>query len=222
MTFSAFFAIIWPISILRVWPLLNGQCNIFLFLASIIMSDEFNEELLLHRVQVKKDPDAFGALYDVYVKRIYRFVYFKVSSHEEAEDITADVFLKTWNYLQERKRQEIKSFGGLLYRIARNCIIDLYRSRAPGADWRIVEGEVEMGDGGRWYGAARDKIETEQILLCLKKLKQEYQEVITLRYVDELEIDEIAEITGKGKIAVRVTLHRALKKLRTMMKSDEK
>ena len=179
------------------------------------MSGTLNEKLLLYKLQTTKDPEMFGQLYDIYVKRIYRFVFFKVSSREEAEDLTADVFLKAWHYVTEHK--DIKSFSGLLYRIARNNIIDLYRSRAMQTE-SLPQGEQAeaIGDANKWYNDVVVKVENEQLLQSLKKLKQEYQEVVTLRYVDELEIDEIAEITGKGKIAVRVTLHRAINKLKEL------
>jgi RNA polymerase sigma factor (sigma-70 family) len=65
--------------------------------------------------------------------------------------------------------------------------------------------------------AIGEKIEIENIIAALKKLKQEYREVITLRYVDELDISEISEITGKGGVAIRVTLHRGLKKLKNLL-----
>ncbi len=196
------------------------KCNIFTYLSSIIMSGKLSEKLLLYRAQSKNDPEAYGKLYDEYVKRIYRFVYFKISNHEEAEDITSEVFLKGWNYLKDKK--EVKSFAGLLYRIARNLIIDHYRARAtkPQTTSTITSAEeaLEIGDRGAWTEKLQIKLESEDILQAIKKLKQEYQEVITLRYVDELGIDEIAESTGKGKIAVRVTLHRALKKLEEITK----
>ncbi len=178
------------------------------------MSTTFKEKVLLYRVQANKDPDAYAELYDQYVKRIYRFVFFKVGNHEDAEDITADVFLKSWNYLSEKK--EIKSFSGLLYRIARNCVIDLYRARANKPESFDPE-ETELSDGGKWIADFGNQVEAKRIIQSLKKLKQEYQEVLTLKYVDELEIDEIAEITGKGNIAVRVTIHRATKKLQEIL-----
>ena len=175
------------------------------------MSGKINKDLLLYKIQVEGDPEAFAELYDIYVKQIYRFVYFKVGTHEEAEDITSDVFLKAWNYLQEKK--EIRSFSGLLYRIARNCVIDLYRQRTAKPEAALSE-EIDVADGGSWFTNLHARMDAERVLKSLKKLKQEYQEVITLRYVDELEIDEIAEIVGKGSLTVRVTLHRALKKLK--------
>ena len=194
-----------------------ANCNIFSTLASTRMFKTINDKILLYQSQVKKDPEAFTKLYDQYVKRIYRFVFFKVSNHEEAEDITSEVFLKAWNYINENK--EVNNFSGLLYRIARNCVIDLYRARANKPESLNKDNEeLEIGDGGRWYADLSNKVEAEKILIALKKLKQEYQEVITLRYVDELEINEIAEITGKGGVAVRVTLHRAINKLKEILK----
>lgn len=181
------------------------------------MLSSISENILLYKLKAHKDPDAFAALYDIYAKRIYRFVYFKVSGREEAEDITSEVFLKAWNYISEEK--EVKSFSGLLYKIARNCIIDLYRSKAVRHENILLsslsEG-VDLGDAGREATKLNNKLEAQDLIKVIKKLKLEYQEVLTLRYVDELQIEEIAEITGKGNVAVRVTLHRALKKLKTL------
>ena len=175
-----------------------------------------SEKLLLYRLQSKHDPEAFAVLYDEYVKRIYRFVFFKVNNQTEAEDITSDVFLKAWNYIITNDAAEVKSFSGLLYRIARNCIIDLYRRKANQVETHINEDD-EIGDGGRWYSDLNKQIDNQKVIQAIKKLKQEYQEVVTLKYVDELSIDEIAEITGKGNVAVRVTLHRAIKKLKELV-----
>lgn len=184
------------------------------------MSKKLTEKILLYKLQVEKDPESYTALYDAYVKQIYRFVYFKVSSHEEAEDITSEVFLKAWHYTQEK--EPVKSFSGLLYRIARNAIIDLYRHKASKPETRLdITEEVKIGDGGKWYADVSDKLDAERVLEAIKKLKQEYQEVITFKYVDELEVGEISEILGKGNIAVRVTLHRALKKLKDILAQEE-
>lgn len=198
--------------------MLGGKCNTFNFLSSSIMSNVIKEKLLLYKIYTKKDTQAYAELYDLYVKRIYRFVFFKVGSHENAEDVTSEVFLKTWQYLigGSDAVSEVKSFSGLLYRIARNSIIDFYRARANKNETPLNE-DTDVSDSGRWYGELGNKLETEKIILTIKKLKQEYQEVLTLKYVDELEIKEIAEITGKGQIAVRVTMHRALKKLKEIL-----
>ena len=108
--------------------------------------------------------------------RIVRFLrktnlplrFFKVSNHEEAEDITADVFLKAWNFINEHK--EIKSFSGLLYRVARNCIIDVYRARASQPELLSKDevGAVEQSDGGRWYAGLSVQIENQKVVQGLK------------------------------------------------------
>jgi len=180
------------------------------------MKSTISKKILLYRVQTKKDPEAFTALYDIYIKKIYRFIYFKVSNHEEAEDISSEVFLQAWNYINEGNK--VESFSGLLYRVARNKIVDVYRIRAKEKNQSIDNlGDYELRDDTDLNEEVANKTEIKKILNSLHKLKQEYQEVITLKYIDELSTAEIGEITGKGKVAVRVTLHRALKKLKQII-----
>ncbi len=185
------------------------------------MSIKISEKILLFKLRTKEDPEAFAQLYDIYAKRIYSFVFFKVSNREEAEDITSEVFLKAWRYINEKK--DIESFSGLLYKLARNCVIDLYRTKATHkktiSSDEILEREMEDKEifAEDFTKEIGDKIEVQKITVALQKLKQEYREVVTLRYVDELEIGEIAAITGKGHIAIRVTLHRGLKKLKEIL-----
>jgi len=179
----------------------------------------FTEKKLVYRVRAHKDADAFGILYDRYVTKIYRFVYLKVSHKEEAEDIVSDVFLKTWNYLTDNTRDrtvEVASFSGLIYTIARTSIIDFYRARANRRECTIevLEGVADETD-------LKSEIATRQeidlILKSLKKMKREYQEVIVLKYIEELSTAEIAEILDKSQVSVRVTVHRAMKILKKII-----
>jgi len=174
------------------------------------------EKLLLYKVSTNKDPESFGLLYDLYVEKIYRFIYFKVGNKQEAEDITSEVFLKVWDHINQDK--ELKSFSGLLYRIARNAVIDLYRSRAREPYILNIEDAYGVADKkNNWFEQIDLKADVRLIAETLEKLKQEYKEVVTLRYIEELEIAEIAEIMDKKKVAVRVTLHRAIKKLKELL-----
>ena len=132
------------------------------------MTGKISEKILLYKVQTKKDPEAYAKLYDLYVKRIYRFVFFKVSSEVEAEDITSDVFLKAWNYLNANK--EVKSFSGLLYRMARNAVIDLYRAKSNSTEVTMAEGS-DYGDQGKWFLDTTTKLESNDFLETLKKFK---------------------------------------------------
>ena len=73
------------------------------------MSVSFKEQLLLIRLK-KKDKDAFAQLYDLYVTSIYRFIFFKVPTRQDAEDLTSETFLKIWNYLSDTD-DEIKNLN---------------------------------------------------------------------------------------------------------------
>ena len=173
------------------------------------------EKLLLLKIQDKKDPEAFAKLYDQYVEKVFRFVRFKVDNKEEAEDITSEVFLKVWSYLIENTEVKITSFAGLVYKTARNNVIDFYRARGQRKEVEL-DPEMPIGAEDKNYNVVANNQEVEQILRTIKKLKQEYQEMILLKYVDELTTSEIAEILGKSNMTVRVTLHRATKKLKEL------
>ena len=176
------------------------------------------EKLLLYKIITKRDTASYGLLYDNYVEKIYRFIYFKVQSREDAEDLTSEVFLKAWQYIINKTPTEIESVSGLLFSIARNSVIDLYRERAkkPLVSIEVVsevmaeEKEKESFD----Y-----KEEVAHMIGLIKKLKQDYQEVLLLKYVEELKITEIAKVLGKSSVNVRVLLHRAVKKLKELSKN---
>ncbi|MFH1192225.1 MAG: RNA polymerase sigma factor [bacterium] len=176
---------------------------------------KFKEKILLYKLSLK-DEKGFIEVYDLYVEKIYRFIFFKISNHEEAEDLTSEVFIKAWQYAQENK--EIKAIPSFLYAIARNKVIDLYRKRSKGKTVALDENIDTLKDGK--YDIARkidDDLGIEAISVFLNKLKAEYREALLLRYVDDFSIAEISKILGKKKGTVRVLIHRALEALREIM-----
>jgi len=185
------------------------------------MKKPLTEKWLLYKIVTKKDAEAFGILYNTYIERIYRFVYFKLGNREEAEDATNDIFLRTWNYLINNPQKQVQSLSGLLYSIARNTIIDIYRERAKKQLVHLEPEEMEkIQSEENLLEVIETSQETARIEKHLRSLKQEYQEVIILHYIEELTISEIAQMLGKKPLNVRVLLHRAVKKLKTL--SDEK
>lgn len=186
------------------------------------MSNPLQEKLLLYRVRAKKDPDAYGKIYDLYARRIYRFVYFKVSSEEEAQDLTADVFLKAWSFLLDEKGGEVRHLSALLYSIARNRVIDHYRSRSNRETILLAEGAEEMLADHRMDPKKVDAgIDARMLEKRLRSLKDEYREVLVMKHLDELETSEIARILGKTHGNVRVLLHRATEAMRDLVAADE-
>ncbi|RJR30876.1 RNA polymerase sigma factor [Candidatus Parcubacteria bacterium] len=178
-------------------------------------------KLLLARVQ-KGDPEAYADIYELYIDRIYRFIFFKVSNHEEAEDLAAEVFLKTWQYLIQPE-SKVNNLNALLYQTARNCVIDFYRQN----------NKRELLPGDETLSRIEDKrqqkllieieagIELEKIEKHISKLKDEYREILILKYLEELSNDEIAKVLEKSAGAVRVLSHRALKILKDIINASE-
>ena len=183
--------------------------------------DGIKEKYYVLQVQFRKDPDAFARLYDLYIERIFRFVRFKVSSQEEAEDISSDVFLKAWKFIKESD-VKIGNFKAFVYKIARNCVIDFYRNKSRAFE-RLPDDQEQLEmirDQKNLQEEVANKIEVAAIEKHLGKLKEEYREVIVLKHVEGFSFSEIAGILEKKSGAVRVLLHRAMKALKDIIDSQ--
>lgn len=177
------------------------------------------DKVLYSRIK-KKDREAFIQAYDFYADHIYRFIFFKINDKAEAQDLTSVVFLKTWNYVLGGNLKDYKTLKSLIYKIARNTIIDHYRTLASKtADQVSLEAsEIDLPDEKQNIaGRAEINSDMELIQTKLSQLKDEYREIIILRFIEGLSIGEVAEIVDKPKGNVRVISYRALKALRDLM-----
>ena len=160
------------------------------------------------------DSDAFAFFYDKYVKSIYRFVYIKVGNKQVAEDLTQDIFLKIWQHLVDKKN--VRSFQAFIFRIARNTVVDHYRSAKQELPLEYMPESVEIIE--ETVIVADKNIDANILLKEITKLKPEYQEVLMLRYIEDMSMDDIAHVMDKDKNNIRVTIHRALAKLKAITK----
>ncbi len=147
----------------------------------------------------------FGKLYDENVEKIYRFVSLKVSGEETARDIVSETFKKGWEAF--KKNPKMKNPRAYLYRIARNLVIDHYRTKKEHLSPEDVVLEDEKDDPKE---VAELNLEMENIKKALKNLKDEYQNVVIWRYMEEMEVSEIADLMDKSENSVRVQIHRAI------------
>lgn len=161
--------------------------------------------------------EAFGELYDRYHSQIYRFVFVKVSDRGVAEDVTHDVFLKAWKNIGAYRDQGFP-FSSWLYRIARNEIIDRYRTAHASIP-------IEAEDEDRW-GSDEDvegdidrTITLEHVMAAIRSLKDEYQDVIMVRFVEERSVRETAAILDRSEGAVKLLQHRAMRALKKKLQS---
>lgn len=173
------------------------------------------DRVLEFRILTLRDPEAFGEYYQSCRLELYRFILSRTASHEVAEDLTSDVFLKTCQYIFEEQR-EVTHLRGFLFSVARSAVIDHFRciggkeeSVAPDDQFMqtLVDHKASVSD------QMEKKIGWEQLWEEMKKLRHEYVEILTLRFIDDLAIPEIATMLEKSEGAVRVLIHRSIKAL---------
>ena len=165
------------------------------------------------------DIEAFGALYDRYLRQIYAFVYMQVTDQFLAEDLTEIVFLKAFEKLPEfRSQKKMDNFRAWIYRIARNLVIDHYRTRKVVLNLDL-EAPVEDRAPALEHQVQTSQ-EVERVFSALDSLDGLLREVIVLRLVNELSYAETAAALDITQNYVRVLQFRALKKLRAILAQD--
>jgi RNA polymerase sigma-70 factor (ECF subfamily) len=161
--------------------------------------------------------EQFGEIYDLYIEKIYRFIYLKVNNQETAEDITSKVFLRAWEAFKAPKA-DIKNPSAFLYQIARNAVIDHYRSQAK-VKLVSTDAVAEAKDNRTGpLDMAVLSAEVDHIKKAMGGLKKDYQDVLIWHYLDDVPVTEIAQILDKKEGAVRVMLHRGLRDLKGLIK----
>ena len=163
------------------------------------------EKYLLLQLQQQPDEASFSEIYEYLVEPLYRFIFFKVSDAERAQDLTSEVFLKCWRELKE-KRVVIKHLRPYFYRTARNLVVDYYRQKSENLP---LEAAIDHPSTETGHQEVEAKIDSDQVLQIVRRLKSSYQEIILLHYVDEMTLSEISQILNKTPVATRVLLHRA-------------
>ena len=183
---------------------------------------KFKDKQLLQQLK-SQDKEAFTKVYDAYVKDVYRFVYFKIGKEEDARDLTSMIFLKAWNYIQTNTLSDSKTLRALVYKIARTSISDHYRESGNKLEVSLDDENHPVDVVDDQQNMAADFDQTSNLALIYKQLpllKEEYREIIVLRFVNDLSLEEIAEVTGKGRGNVRVILHRAIAALKEMVEKE--
>jgi len=159
------------------------------------------------------EAQAFGKLYDRYAERIYRFVYYKIFNKEVTEDIVSDVFYKALEKIGSYNPEK-GPFSAWLYQIARNTIIDKYRTRKEVDN---IEDYFDLGELDR----TEEKIDAQELLKKvshhLATLTPRQREIVTLRVWEELSYREIALIVGSTENAVKMSFSRTIREIRSTM-----
>ncbi len=172
---------------------------------------ERSEEKRLLRSAQKDNGDAFAALYRANVQAIYRYIYYRVSDRQLAEDLTSDVFMRALRGLK-RYEDRGKPFVAWLYRIAHDRVIDHRRRvnrRATDVDIddKPMPVRVDMDSGMMRKQAAR------ALRSAIAQLTDDQQQVIILRFIEGYSLDDTAQAMDKKANAIKALQHRAVRAL---------
>lgn len=164
---------------------------------------------------IKGKASAFGSLYDYYQPKIYRFVLIKVGRREDAEDLTHQVFLSAFENIGSYKNLG-HPFGSWLYRMARNQVIDFWRVRKHEPSLEAIDPEFFVSQASANFGID-EKMEMEKVRAAIEKLKPEYQDVVIMRFIEDLPIKEVAATLDKSEGAIKLLQYRAVKELKKIL-----
>jgi RNA polymerase sigma-70 factor (ECF subfamily) len=170
-----------------------------------------DEILLVERA--KTDSAAFGALYERYVGKIYNYVYYRTGNHHEAEDLTARTFQRAMAHIG-RYRDRGVPFSAWLYRIAHNLVANWHRDQSRrqilGLDEIVLTGlSRERPDM-----ALEKHEERERLLAVIRRMPAERQQLLILKFVEQMSNVEIGKVMGRSEGAVKSLYHRTLLALR--------
>lgn len=165
------------------------------------------------------DKDAFGELYERYVDKIYSYVYYRTGNHHDAEDLTARVFSRAMGHIETYTDRGVP-FQAWLYRIAHNLVANWHRDRGrrkiiPLDEFVAASLKSEAPDR-----QAEDKEEREALLAAIRRLPEERQQLLLLKFVEGLSNAEIGMIMGRTEGAIKSLYHRTLLALREELTSS--
>lgn len=172
-----------------------------------------SERALLEQARAY-DEEALEALYDRYAPLIYAYVYRRVHDAHTAEDLTSEVFVRMLAAIRDEKAWRT-SFRAWLYRIAHNLVVDHYRSQPPAP---VVELKEELLADGDVNAAVTQRLSRQRLEAALGLLTPDQQQVLALRFGEQITSRETARIVGKTVGAVEALQHRALAALRRILK----
>lgn len=182
-----------------------------------MQSKPLRDEGKLVRQAKGGDANAFGILYDAYVDRLYRFIYYRVSDEPLAEDLTSRVFLKAWENLPGYSDRGL-AFGAWLFSIARNTVIDHYRTIKQEQSLETAGPLVDDADPEHLLGRTQ---QGDRLAQALGQLTDDQREVLVLKFIEGYDTNEIAELTGKNPGAVRALQMRGLQALERILGGEE-
>ncbi len=177
--------------------------------------------------RARTDREAFGLLYERHVAAIYRYMFYRVGNPEDAEDLTARVFMQALKHIHRYDDRGLP-FTAWLYRIAHNVVANFHRDRRrrpmlplesildPETHPAIADQESEDPDQRIELDRQR-----QQLLSAIRRLPEDRQHLLVLKFVEQLSNAEIGQIMNRSEGAIKSLYHRTLAQLRDLLNKTE-
>jgi len=168
-------------------------------------------------IRARTDADALGRLYDVYYERIFRFCVHRLFSKNTAEDVTSTIFFEVARRIRNFAGRTENDFRNWLYAIAANQANAYIRKTSRRK--QLLQNAAKQEPVDNNCPEESLVLDWQTLYSAVLKLKPKHQTIITLRFFEKLEFEQIAKIINAKPATVRVTLHRILKKLKNHLQS---
>ncbi len=176
------------------------------------MSDLTDEKALARASE--GDNEAFSVLYSRYVERIYSYIYYHTGNTSDAEDLTARVFHRAIGHISTYTDRGVP-FSAWLYRIAHNLVANWHRDNSRRREVPL-EDHLDLPQHGDAPETALVKTQDlEKLLVAIRKLPADRQQIIILKFTQQMTNAEIAVIMARSEGAIKSLYHRTLLELRT-------
>lgn len=159
----------------------------------------------------------FSQIYDEHIDKIYRFVFFKVSNEALAQDITSETFTRLWKEISLDK--EIKNPLAFLYRVSKNLVIDYYRVKDQNPTNLDILDNVIPDKKQDIEKEAVQNDDMREVKIALAKLSDDYRIAVSMYYIEQEPVSEVAKALNKSQGATRVTIHRGMNQLKKFLEA---
>jgi RNA polymerase sigma-70 factor (ECF subfamily) len=171
------------------------------------------DDIQLLKIAQEGNTEAFGAIYERYAEKVFRYLNAHLGNALDAEDLTEEVFIRVWRSLPDY-RERGTPFLSFVFRVARNALIDHYR-RERRVVGQLSADEVMVADHKPGpVEIVGQQMEQQELREALEGLREDYRNVLILRFLSDLSPEDTAHAMGRPAGAVRVLQHRALAALR--------
>jgi len=166
------------------------------------------------------DKDAFGELYERYLDKIYSYIYYRTGNHHDTEDLTARVFFRAMAHIESYTERGVP-FQAWLYRIAHNLVANWHRDRGRRKVIPLDEFIAASLKSDAPDQQAEDQEERDALRAAIRRLPEERQQLLLLKFVDHLSNAEIGVIMDRTEGAIKSLYHRTLIALRDELQSAD-